>query len=170
MIVLVTGLAGSGKTDTCYTLLAQNYFTRAVFIESDWFGAKIPFDWTDKNDIESIYQEIGLLVDYNLKKGIEHFIITFCIPLLRQHHNFIKHLNKSMPIVLFCLTCEKDEVIKRIHGRGRNREQKQYELDAIDSDFAYLNDFISQNNFAKEINNTRMTEEEVASQIIKIIK
>ncbi len=72
--------------------------------------------------------------------------------------------------MLFCLKCEKDEVIRRIHNRGRHREQSQMELDAVDSDYEYLDDFISRNSLARVINNTRITEDEVAAQIVEIIK
>jgi broad-specificity NMP kinase len=170
MIILVTGLAGSGKTDTCYAVLALNYFSRITFIESDWFGAKIPFDWTGKSDIESVYQTLSLLIDYNVKRGEENFIISLCMPLLRYYSDFIEYFNKGMPLQLFCLKCEKNEVIRRIHERGRNPEQKQRELDAVDSDSEYLDKFISHNSLSFEINNTQMSEDQVAAKMIEIIK
>ncbi len=148
----------------------SKFFPGIVFIESEWFSAKVPFDWTDKKDIELLYQTVGLLIDFNVNRGEENFVITLAMPQLRHYNEFIKYFQKGIPIILICLTCEKDEVMRRIHKRGRHATQRQLELDAVDSDYEYLNNFISTNHFAVEINTTKITEEQVAAQIIETIK
>ncbi len=170
MIVIVTGLAGSGKTDTCYAVIARNYFARLVFLESEWLCAKVPFDWNNRNDIESVYQMLALLIDYHVNRGEENFIITLGLPLLKYYAEFRGYLHKSCPVMLFCLKCNKDEVLRRIHERGRNAEQMQREIDALEGDYEYLNKFIHDNSFAREIENTKINEDEVAAKIIDIIR
>ena len=170
MIILVTGLSGSGKTNTGYSLMLSHFFKSIVFIESEWFSAKIPFDWNDKKDIESLYHATERLIDFNINRGESNFVITLGLPQLKHYNEYIKCFKKGIPILLICLTCEKDEIIRRVHERGRHEKQRQLELDAIDSDYEYLNNLVSDNEFAIEINTTRMTEDLVATQIIQIIK
>lgn len=69
MIIVITGLSGSGKTNTGYALLFSNYFRNCVFIESEWFSAKRPFDWNSKRDIESLYLSTARLMPGAMHKS-----------------------------------------------------------------------------------------------------
>jgi broad-specificity NMP kinase len=169
MIILITGLSGSGKTNTAYALLFSHYFNNCIFIESEWFSAKVPFDWKNKRDIESIYLATEKVIDFNLNRGEDNFVITLGLPQLKHYDEFIKYFQKGIPIILICLTCDKKEIIRRIHERGRHARQRLLELDAVDPDYKYLSDFISHNHLAHEINTTRTTEKQVASLIIEIV-
>ena len=68
MIILVTGLSGGGKTNTGYALMFSHFFKTLVFIESEWFSAKIPFDWNNNKDIESLYQTTEKIIDLNVNR------------------------------------------------------------------------------------------------------
>ncbi len=170
MIIIISGLSGSGKTNTAYALLFSNYFQKCVFIESEWFSAKVPFDWKNKKDLESIYLSTERIVDFNLNRGEDNFVITLGLPLLKHYKEFIKYFQKGLPIFLICLTCDKKEIVRRIHERGRHTKQRQLELGAVDPDYKYLSDFISNNHFAHHINTTATNENQAATQIIQIIR
>ncbi len=81
----------------------------------------------------------------------------------------IGYLQSGGPVKLFCLKCEKDEVLRRIHERGRNAEQMPREIDALDSDYDYLDKFNHDNNFTHMIENSKINEDKVALKIIDIV-
>jgi predicted ABC-type ATPase len=170
MIILVTGLSGSGKTNTGYSLMFSHFFKSIVFIESEWFSAKFPFDWNNKEDIESLYQTMERLIDFNVNRGESNFVITLGLPQIKYYNEYIRYFQKGIPILLVCLTCEKDEIIRRVNERGRHEKQRQLELDAVDGDYEYLRKFISANRAAIEINTTKITEDQIAARIVQIIK
>ncbi len=170
MLILLTGLSGSGKTNTGYALMLSKHFKSITFIETEWFSARADFDWTKRTDIESLYQATEKLIDFHLNRGEENFVITLGTPMLKHDNEFIKHFEKGIPILLFCLSCEKDEIIRRVHERGRHEKQLQLELGAVNGDYDYLRNFISTNKDAFEINTTKTTEDQVATTIMEIIR
>ncbi|HEY5997876.1 MAG TPA: hypothetical protein VI078_01045 [bacterium] len=165
MIILISGLAGSGKTNTSYALMSNGSCPRIVFYETDLFTGRIPFDWTNKNDIEGIYQRAGLLVANDMARGDSSFILTLSIPMLRHFTEFRPYLRTAGPLFLFCLRCDKHEVLRRIHERNRHPQQRQLELDSIDSDYEYLNRFATPHEFVFHIDNASISEKQVAGQI-----
>jgi chloramphenicol 3-O-phosphotransferase len=54
MIILITGPTGAGKTDTSWALIERA--APMVFLDCDWFAARMPFSWQRPADVESVYQ------------------------------------------------------------------------------------------------------------------
>jgi broad-specificity NMP kinase len=169
MIMIVTGLAGSGKTNTCYAVMYGRSYSRVVFYDTDLFTGRIPLDWHNKNDIEAIYQRAGLLIGNDVARGDSTFILTLSMPMLRYFKEFSKYFQSAGPIFLFCLWCGKEEVIRRIYERNRHQKQRQVEIESVDSDYEHLRRFINSSKFAFQIDNTNITERQAAEKIIGII-
>lgn len=127
MIIFLTGTTGSGKTDTAWALLSLH--SELVFLESDFLGYRKPFDWRDKSDLTTMYEQLLMNVEFHYERGAKNFVITLtphmAVFFPKMRSRFQRFTSAIYP---FRLVCEDSEVERRIRERGRGDIQTNREL------------------------------------------
>lgn len=168
MIILLTGPTGTGKTDTSWALLQQ--YKQMIFLDCDWFASRVPFNWENNSDVESVFEALSQMIDFYCKKNMNIFVIPLTLQMAQRLDNFHHCFSKfNLPIHAFRLRCEEHELERRIRERDRVPWQKQEELNRMleaQSDFDIL--FPDHKTF-QLLDTTRLSEREVAIKIVSII-
>lgn len=168
MIILLTGPTGVGKTDTSWALLQQ--INRIVFLDCDWFASRVPFNWKNESDIETVFQALSLMIDFHIKQGNDNFVIPLTLEMalyLNKYKNYFS--NNNLAIHAFRLRCKEHELQRRIRERDRNHWQKQEELNGmLEAQTTFDNQF-PDNKIFKLIDTTELSEREVALEIVSSI-
>lgn len=165
MIILLTGPTGVGKTDTSWALLQQS--SRIVFLDCDWFASRVPFNWKNESDLETIFQALSLLIDFHLKQGNDNFVIPFTLEMAIHWNKYKHHLsNHNLAIFPFRLRCKEHELERRIRERDRNHWQKQEELNGMLKAQTIFDTQFPDNKIFKLIDTTELSEREVALEIL----
>jgi hypothetical protein len=90
MIIALTGPTGVGKTDTSWALVEQA--PPMVFLDCDWFAARIPFSWKLESDVESVYQALSVMLDFHTSRAAARFVIPLTLEMAasyaRNGHSF----------------------------------------------------------------------------------
>jgi len=124
MIIILTGSTGSGKTDTSWELLKK--INNIVFLDCDWFASKVPFCWSNEIDVDKIFESISKMITFNVESDYKNFVVTFTPQMAELYEKYLDHFSKfNMPIYLFRLKCNLQELEKRILKRDRIESQKQ---------------------------------------------
>lgn len=164
MIILLTGPTGTGKTDTAWALLRE--IPEIVFLECDWFASRVPFDWKSTADLESVFQALSIMIDFHVKRNRELFVITLTLEMAATLERYQHYFSDcGLPMRMFRLRCDDDELENRINSRDRIEEQKQEELSVMlnhqrEFDALFPNDDVFQ-----LIDTTHLTEGEAAAVI-----
>ncbi len=125
MIIIINGPLGIGKTQTAWKLLYR--FDRAAVLEADYIAAFHPFDFYNQEHLDYAYSLIGTLAGQHVAHGIRHLVLNWVLESPEQLER-IKHALAScgLPIQVFRLTCDFDEIERRI--RKRNQDDVPFEL------------------------------------------
>lgn len=168
MIILLTGPTGSGKTDTSWALLQQ--INPIVFLDCDWFASRIPFNWKNESDVETVFQGLSLMIDFHLKNGNENFVVPLTMEMAFLFNNYKSYFLKfNLEIHAFRLRCNEQELERRIRGRDRIPLQKEEELNGMLEAQASFDDQFPNNQIFKLIDTTKLSELEVAKEILLTI-
>jgi thymidylate kinase len=167
MIILLTGPTGSGKTDTSWALLQQ--LAKIIFLDCDWFASRVPFQWENEADVESVYQSLSLMIEFHINHGEKNFVITLTYEMAILFEKFKTYFSKHpYPIKAFRLRCSEQELERRIRGRDRILWQKQQELNSmLNMQEDFDNSFKDEELF-KLIDTTKLSEREVAMLIVSL--
>lgn len=169
MIILLTGPTGTGKTDTSWALLQQ--YTQMIFLDCDWFASRVPFNWENISDVESVFETLSLMIGFYHEKNLKNFVITLTLQMATQLDNFYHFFSKfNLPIYPFRLRCNEHELERRIRERDRISWQKQDELNSmLQAQSIFDTQFPDDKDF-KLIDTTTLSEREVAIKIYSMIQ
>ena len=132
MILLITGATGVGKTDTSWALveLAQPM----VFLDCDWFAARLPFSWQSESDVESVYQALSVMLEHHTRRAAARFVIPLTPEMATSYSRNGHYLERfQLPLFRFRLSCSAELLRERVLKRDRNPVQRSCELEAIPS-------------------------------------
>jgi len=169
MIIILTGPTGVGKTDTSWALIEQ--FQQLVFLDADWFASRVPFSWSDKNDVASVYEAIFLMIDYHLRHSCKNFVIPIPIQMAEQFEGYKeKFLDMKLPICAVRLRCSEQELERRITERNRVSFQKQEELSAMREHQKTFDALFPDDTVFSLLDTTLLSEKDVAKKIVELAK
>jgi diadenosine tetraphosphate (Ap4A) HIT family hydrolase len=132
MIIALTGPTGVGKTDTSWALVEQA--PPMVFLDCDWFAARIPFSWKLESDVESVYQALSVMLDFHTSRAAARFVIPLTLEMAASYARNGHYLERfGLPLFRFRLSCSADLLRERVLKRDRNPLQRSWELEAIPS-------------------------------------
>jgi broad-specificity NMP kinase len=132
MIIVLTGPTGVGKTDTSWALLETA--PPLVFLDCDWFAARVPFSWKREGDVESVYQALSVMIDYHTRNSATRFVVPLTLEMAVSYAQHRKYLDRfGLPLFAFLLSCSTEVLRERVLKRDRNPVQRSWELDAIPS-------------------------------------
>lgn len=168
MIILLTGPSGVGKTDVSWALLPL--FEEMTFLDCDWFASRLPFDWKNQSDLESVFQGLALMIEFHLKQGRRHFVIPLTLEMAEYLKKYQHYFTQwQLPIHAFRLRCSEITLENRIRARNRIHWQKQQELEQAPIAQARFDILFPDNAIFRLIDTTQLTEDEVAKMaLIKI--
>jgi hypothetical protein len=169
MIILLTGPTGSGKTDTSWALLQQ--FKNIVFLDCDWFASRVPFQWENEADVESVYQSLSLMINFHIDRGEKNFVIPLTYEMAVLYEKYKSYFSKfNLPINTFRLRCTEQELERRIRGRDRIMWQKQQELGGMLKVQGDFDKVFGDEKVFKLIDTTMLSEREVAMRIMSLVE
>ena len=117
MIIIINGSVGVGKTSVAEQL--HWIFDKSIHLDGDCIGNVHPFEIYDVERIDHLYHTLALLVEFHQSHGYANFVINYIFESagsLQQLLDLINPLDQS--IHTYWLTCEKNELERRIRGRG----------------------------------------------------
>lgn len=169
MIILITGLTGTGKTDTSWALLQQ--VSRIVFLDCDWFASRVPFNWQNESDVETVFQALSLMIDFHIKNGSDNFVIPLTMEMAFHLNKYKFYFSKfNLAIHAFRLRCKEHELERRIRERDRNHWQKQEELNGMLEAQTTFDKQYPNNEVFNLIDTTELSEREVAQKILLAVE
>lgn len=167
MIVFITGPSGIGKTDTSWALL--NLIQPMVFLDCDWFASRVPFNWDDKKDLDSVYEALELMVGFHINRGEYNIVIPLTIQMARTFKKNLPRFSQfNIPIYAYRLFCSEDEHERRIQSRDRISWQKLEELKGMPHARKAFCELFPDNSQFKLIDSTFLSESGVAQRIIEL--
>lgn len=132
MIIVLTGPTGVGKTDASWALM--ELAPPMVFLDCDWFAARVPFSWKLESDVESVYQSLSVMLDYHTRRAAARFVIPLTLEMAVSYVRNRHYLDRfQLPLFHFRLSCSADLLRERVLKRDRNPAQRSWELDVITS-------------------------------------
>jgi AAA domain-containing protein len=132
MIIVLTGPTGVGKTDTSWALV--ELAPPMVFLDCDWFAARVPFSWTLESDVDSVYEALSVMLDYYTSRASARFVIPLTLEMAVSYGRNRQYFDRfHLPLFHFRLSCSADLLRERVLKRGRNPVQRSWELDVIPS-------------------------------------
>ena len=166
MIIVLTGPTGSGKTDTSWALL--ELAPPMVFLDCDWFAARAPFSWKSRNDVESVFQAVSVMLDYHTNCAASRFVVPLTLEMAESYSGNRQYLERfRLPLFHFRLACSAKVLRERVVKGDRNPVQRSWELDVISSQLRSCDALPDM--FVPIDVSEMMDEREVARKILSIV-
>lgn len=118
MIIILNGPLGIGKTETSWQLLSL--FDRAIMLDGDYLGAVTPFEIHDPQRVDYLHRTLQHLAAFHHQHGYRDFVINYVFedPLVLA--DLCQKLSSlGEPVFTYRLTCDPDELERRVRQRGR---------------------------------------------------
>ncbi len=165
MIILLTGPTGVGKTDVSWALVEKS--KDLTFLDCDWFASRLPFNWNNARDLESVFQALSIMIDYNISIGNLNFVIPLTIQMARNYSLHSSYFTKhKLSIHKYRLRCDISVLEYRIQSRHRIEAQKKLELKNMVEAQAEFDRLFSDDEIFQLIDTTYKQESEVAKSIM----
>lgn len=169
MIIFLSGPSGIGKTDTSFSLMSS--INNSVYLDSDWFCAKNPFDVFTADSIKQVYDSIYSNINYQKKLGYKNFIIAIYLEAFIKFYEYqYQFAALDEKVYTFILSSTTEIHIKRIKSRDRLSWMKENEIKKSNEQLKISHSMASSNPEIVDIDTTSMNPIEVAQRIIEAIE
>lgn len=139
MIICITGPTGVGKTDASWALIELG--RPMVFLDCDWFVSRVPFSWSFEDDVESAFQAIAVMLNFQINRRFSRFVVPVTVEMalsFKRHRHYFEEF--GLPVLTLQLRCSEEQLRRRILERDRIAEQKSVELASIRSQMVHCSD------------------------------
>jgi deoxyadenosine/deoxycytidine kinase len=162
MIVIINGPLGIGKSEASWQLLYR--LPRAVMLDMDHIAAFHPCDYYCQEHLDYAYSTARILVEHHVRHGFFDFVLNWVFESPGQLARLKKELDRfGLPIHTFRLSCDPDEITRRI--RARNREDLNGEIARSRELVAILDAAAQTGDIGTVIDTTSLTVEQTVDQI-----
>jgi GrpB-like predicted nucleotidyltransferase (UPF0157 family)/predicted kinase len=127
MIIIINGPVGVGKTEVAWKLIEK--FERAVMLDGDYLGALHPFEIYDERRVAYLYDTICYMARFHVEHGWRNLVVNYVFETPESLAQLRRALNEiDNATYAYRLTCEAEEISRRIRARNIDSDQLAWEL------------------------------------------